>query len=162
MPRCRPFNIIDAMILVASAALGLSSMRPGWKHFQMFWAGIKMAPTWQAYVGIAQTGLTIALLDLGVAYLWLRLMPPHPPWSDLMRQPGMLSFVLLIGLAILYAALSAFVPLGAKANMITALALGVSWGAACLRYRSRAEPGWIEGLGRCFGVGLVVAIAVTS
>jgi hypothetical protein len=162
MPRCRPFKIVDAMILIASAALGLSSMRPGWKQFQMFWAGAKMAPTWQAYVGIAQVGLTIALLDLGVAYLWLRLIPPRLPGPDLMRQPGMLSFVLLIGLATLYAALSAFVPLGAKANMITALALGLSWGAACYRYRSYAEPGWLEGLGRCFGVGLVVATAVTS
>ena len=111
MPRCRPFKLIDAMILVAAAALGMASMRPGWNQFQMFWAGIKRAPTWQAYVGMAQTGLTIALLNLAVAYVWIRLIPPRLPGSDLIRQPGMLLLVLLIGLAFLYMALSAFVPL---------------------------------------------------
>ena len=161
MPRCRPFKLVDAMILVAAAALGMASMRPGWNQFQMFWAGIKRAPTWQAYGGMAQIDLTIAVLNLAVAYVWIRLIPPRLPRSDLIRQPGMLSLVLLIGLAFLYMALSAFVPLVAETNMIIALALGLSWGAACRRYRSRAEPGWIEGLGRSFGVGLVVAIAAS-
>ena len=161
MPHCRPFKLVDAMILVATTALGMAEMRPGWNQFQIFWAGMKRAPTWQAYVGMAQTSLTIALLDLAVAYVWIRLIPPRLPTSDLIRQPGMLSLVLLIGLAFLYLALSAFVPLVAETNMIIALALGLSWGAACRRYRSRAEPGWIEGLGRSVGVGLVVAIATT-
>jgi multisubunit Na+/H+ antiporter MnhB subunit len=161
MPRCRPFKLFDAMILVATAALGMAEMRPGWNQFQMFWAGTKRAPTWQAYGGMAQTGLTIALLNLAMAYVWIRLIPPRLPGSDLIRQPGMLLLVLLIGLAFLYMALSAFVPPVAETNMIIALALGLSWGAACRRYRSRAEPGWIEGLGRSFGVGLVVAIAAS-
>jgi hypothetical protein len=161
MPRCRPFKLVDAMILVAAAALGMASMRPGWNQFQMFCAGNKMAPTWQAYVGMAQTGLTIALLNLALAYVWIRLIPPHLAMSDLIRQPGMLVLVLLIGLAFLYMALSAFVPQGASMNLIIALALGLSWGAACRRYRSRAEPGWIEGLGRSFGVSVVLFIAMT-
>jgi hypothetical protein len=163
MPRCRPFKLVDAMILVAAAALGMGSMRPGWNQFQMFWASTKRAPTWQAYVGMAQTSLTIAILSLAVAYVAIRLIPPRLPMSDLMRQPGMHVLVLLIGLAFLYTALSTFVPLvdSTKTNMIIALALGLSWGAACRRYRSRAEPGWIEGLGRSFGVGLVVAIATS-
>jgi hypothetical protein len=59
-------------------------------------------------------------------------------------------------------ALSAFVPLGDETNMIVALALGLSWGAACRRYRFRAELGWIEGLGRSFGVGLVGSLAASS
>ena len=57
MPRCRPFKIVDAMILVAVAALGMAAMRPGWNQFQSFWAGIKTVPTTQAYVGIAQSSL---------------------------------------------------------------------------------------------------------
>ena len=161
MPRCRPFKLVDAMILVATAALGLASMRPGWNQFQTFWAGINRAPTWQAYVGMAQTGLTISLLNLAVTYVWIRLIPPRLPAADLMRQPGMLFLVLLIGLSMPLLPLSAFVPLVAPTTMIFALALGLSWGAACRRYRSRAEPGWIEGLGRSFGVGLVVAIAAS-
>jgi hypothetical protein len=161
MPRCRPFKLVDTMILVAVSALGMTSMRPGWKQFQMFWAGTKRAPTWQAYVGMAHTSLTIAFLNLAVAYVWIRLIPPRLPRSDLIRQPGMLFLILLIGLSFLWMAMSAFVPPVAWTNMIIALALGLSWGAACRRYRSRAEPGWIEGLGRSFGVGLVISIAAT-
>jgi hypothetical protein len=161
MPRCRPFKLLDAMILVAAASLGMAEMRPGWNQFQMFWACIKRAPTWQAYGGLAQTGLTIALLNLASAYILIRSIPPRLPGSDLIRQPGVLVLVLLIGLASLRMALSAFVPPVAATNRIIALALGSSWGAACRRYRSRAEPGWIEGLGRSLGVGLVVAIATT-
>jgi hypothetical protein len=161
MSRCRPFKIVDAMVLVASAALGLASMRPGWKQFQAFWAGIKMVPTWQAYVGIAQADLAITLLNLGVVYVWIRLLPPRLPGPDLMRQPGMLLIVLLIGLSMPLLPLSAFVPLDGPTTKIFALALGLSWYVACRRYRSRAEAGWIEGLGRCFGVGLIVAIAAT-
>jgi hypothetical protein len=110
---------------------------------------------------MAHTSLTIAFLNLAVAYVWLRLIPPRLPMSDLIRQPGMLFLILPIGLALVYMALSPFVPPVAWTNMIIALALGLSWGAACRRYRSRAEPGWIEGLGRSFGVGLVVSIAAT-
>src|SRR5262249_21881884 len=90
MPRCRPFKLVDAMILVAVSAFGMTSMHPGWKQFQMFWAGTKRAPTWQAYVGMAHTSLTIAFLNLAVAYVWIRLIPPRLPSSDLIRQPGML------------------------------------------------------------------------
>src|SRR3954447_2084951 len=161
MPRCRPFKIVDAMILVASAALGMAAMRPGWKQFQAFWAGIKTVPTTQAYVGIAQTSLTIALLDLAVAYGWIRLIPPRIPWPDLVRQPGMLSLVLLIGIAFICLALSAVAPKAAQPTMVIALALGLSWAGACFYFRSRAEPGWIEVLGRVFAVGLIVAIAVS-
>ena len=146
MPRCRPFKLIDAMILIATAALGMASRK-----------GIP----WHVHAVTVHAGLTVALLMLTVAYVWIRLIPPRLPTSDLIRQPGMLSLVLLIGLAFLYLALSAFVSLVAGTNMIIALALGLSWGAACRRYRSRAESGWIEGLGRSVGVGLVVSIAAS-
>ena len=43
-------------------------------------------------------------------------------------------------------AVSAAVNPGPSTNIIVGLALGLSWVAACYRYRSRAEPGWIEGL----------------
>jgi hypothetical protein len=161
VPRCRPFKLIDAMILVGVAALGMAEMRPGWNQFHTFWAGIKTVPTTQAYVKMAQSCLTIALLNLAVAYGWIRLIPPRLPVRDLIRQPGTLSLVLLIGIALLCQALSALAPQVAQTNGIIALALGPSWVAACLYYRSRAEPGWIEVLGRAFAVGLVAAIAAS-
>jgi hypothetical protein len=161
MPRCRPFKLVDAMILVAVAALGMTEVRPVWNRFQAFWAGTNGAPTWQAYAGMAHVCWTMLFLNLVVAYIWIRLVPPRLPWSDVIRQPGMLFLILLAGLSFLLLALSAFVRSVAWANMAFALALGLSWVAACLRYRSRAEPGWIEGLGRSVGVGLLVSIAAT-
>jgi multisubunit Na+/H+ antiporter MnhB subunit len=159
MPRCRPFKLIDAMILTAAAAVGMARMRPLWNELQMAGMASRKGIPWQAYAGTVQTGLNIALLMLAVAYLVIRLIPPRPSRSDLIRQPGMLLLGVLIGLSILLMALSAFVPLVAETNMIIALALGLSWRAACRRYRPRAEPGWIEGLGRSVGVGLVVSTA---
>ncbi|HEY4565092.1 MAG TPA: hypothetical protein VIJ36_19060, partial [Thermoanaerobaculia bacterium] len=82
-------------------------------------------------------------------------------WPDLVRQPGMLSLVLLIGIAFICLALSAVAPKVAQPTMVIALALGLSWAGACFYFRSRAEPGWIEVLGRVFAVGLIVALAVS-
>jgi hypothetical protein len=161
MARCRPFRIVDGMILVGAVALGMNSMRPGWNQFQMFWAGMNMAPTSQASLGMAQIGFTMAVLALAAAYVWIRLIPPRLPFSDLIHQPGILVLIFLIGLAFLYIALAAFVPPVAQTNMIIALALGLSWATACRRYRSQAEPGWIEGLGRCVGIGLIISIATS-
>jgi hypothetical protein len=159
MPRCRPFKLIDAMILTAATAAWIAQMRPLWKELQIVGMAIRTGIPWQVYAGTVHSALNIALLVLAVAYPLIRLVPPRPPRSDLIFQPGMLLLGLLIGLAILLMALSAFVPLVAPTNMIIALALGLSWHAACRRYRSRAEPGWIEGLGRSVGVGLVVSTA---
>ena len=121
--------------------------------------GIRKVPTWQSYVGIAQSGVALSLWMLTLAYLVMRLIPPRPPRSDLIRQPGMLLLGLMIGLMILLMFLSTFVPLVAWTNVIIALALGLSWLAACRRYRSRAELGWIEGIGRFVGVGWIVTTA---
>ena len=159
MPRCRPFKLIDAMILTAAAAVWMARMRTPWNQLQGAGMASRKGIPWHAYAGIVQTGLNIALLMLVLAYLVIRLIPPRPPRSDLIRQPGMLLLGVSMGLSILLMALSAFVPLVAGTNIIIAFALGLSWGAACRHYRSRAELGWIEGLGRSVGVGLVVSTA---
>jgi hypothetical protein len=159
MPHCRPFKLIDAMILTAAVAVWIAWMRPLLNELQRATMASEKGTPWQVYAWIVPTGLNIAVLMLAFAYLVIRLIPPRPPRSDLIRQPGMLLLGLLIGLVILLMALSAFVPMVVGTNMIIALVLGLSWGAACRRYRSRAEPGWIEGLGRSVGVGLVVGNA---
>ncbi len=162
MPRCRPFKLVDAMILVAAAALWLASMRQKWNEFQMTWAGTMRVPTWQAYVELVQDGWHIAFLYLALmAYVYIRLVPPRLPMSDLIRQPGVLFLGLMIAFLMsrLALALVAFVPPFPPESLVFALALGLSWYVACRRYRSRAEPGWIEVLGRSFGVGLVVSDA---
>jgi hypothetical protein len=170
MPRCRPFRFVDAMILIAAAAASMAWVRTRWISLHMIWMTRSKGIPWFDHARMVHAGLTDALLMLAVAYVWIRLIPPRLPRSDLVRQPGMLFLGLMIGLMvglwILVVDLSVFVPRVdltklAWTNMIMALALGLSWGAARRRYRSRAEPGWIEGLGRFVGVGLVVAIAAS-
>ena len=72
----------------------------------------------------------------------------------------MLFLGLMIAFAILLMPLTGFVPLAPWTNLIIALALGLSWLAASRRYRSRAELGWVEGVGRCVGIGWIVSTAL--
>ena len=98
---------------------------------------------------------------LALAYVLIHLVRRLPK-SDLIRQPGMLLFVLLIGLFVPPVGPVRVRPAGRLGRTCSSpLLLGLSWGTACRRYRSCAEPGWIEGLGRAFGVGLVVSIAAS-
>ncbi len=151
MPRCRPFKLIDTLILTAASALWMARC----VLFRI--KASRMGVPWFDYAIMINAGLTQAVQMLALAYVLIRLIPPRLPRSDLLRQPGMLLLELMIGLSIVWFALSGYIELWA--NMIIALALGLSWVAACRRYRSRAEPGWIEGLGRAVGVGVVVSIA---
>jgi hypothetical protein len=161
LPHCRPFKLVDVMILVAASALGLAAMRPGRNQFHMFRANAKASPATQAYVGLARSCLAIILLDPAVGYVWIHLVPPRLPVPDLVRQPGVLVLILLIGLALICLTLSAVAPRVAPPSWVIALALGLSWAAGCLYHRSRAEPGWIEALGRFFAVCLTAAIAAS-
>lgn len=54
MSRCRPFKLIDFMIVVAVVVAWTAAMRPRWNQFQAVWAGIGKRPPWQAYPGIAR------------------------------------------------------------------------------------------------------------
>ena len=89
----------------------------------------------------------------------MRLIPPRPLRSDLLRQPGTLFVGVMIALLILLMLLSPFVPLVPPTNVLIALALGLPWLAVSRRFRSQAESGWIEGMGRSVGVGWIVNTA---
>ena len=159
MPRCRPFKLVDAMILVAAAAVWMAVMRPLWNEFQRAWTTSGKDPSWQSYIGIVQYGLSLALWMLTLAYLVIRLIPPRLLRGDLLRQPGMLFLGVIIALLILLMLLSSFVPLVPPTNVLITLALGLPWLALSRRFRSRAESGWIEGIGRSVGVGWIVTTA---
>jgi hypothetical protein len=148
MPRCRPFKLIDIMILTASAAGWMAAVRSTSYRLSMIMIIGGEESFFFDHAGTVAAGVTMAFLALAVAYVWIRLIPPRLPTLELIRQPGMLLLEVSIGLSLLYAILSMYVPLvdSTKANMIIALILGLSWCAACHHYRSRAEPGWIEGL----------------
>ena len=45
MPRCRSFKLVDAMILIAAAAVWMALMCPRWNQFQMVWIGSRKVPS---------------------------------------------------------------------------------------------------------------------
>lgn len=119
------------------APLAWRTNRPRWDQFQRVWSDIgRKALTWESYASLAQMGLNLSLMILTVAYLVMRLVPPRPSWPALIRQPGTLSLGIMIALSILLLLLSPFVPLVPWTNVPIALAHGLSWLAACRRYRS--------------------------
>lgn len=157
MPRCRPFKLVDGMVLIASIALWMTIMRPRWEQHQSVWIATRKAIPWQSYVGMGQASLGLCLWMLNLTYIVIRLMRPRPLGSDLIRQPGMLLLWSMIGVLMVALLLSMFVPLVPWTNVVLALALALSWFFACRRHRSRAEPGWIEKLGIALGVGWIVS-----
>lgn len=159
MPRCRPFKLVDILILVAAAAFWMATIRPAWNQLRMVSSETRKLVAWEAYAGMAQMGLGRALFILIPAYLLMRLIPPRPPRSELIRQPGVLFLGLTFALTIILIPLSLVVPLVAWTNVPIALAFGLSWLAACHRFRSRAERGWIEVIGRAVAVGWFVHTA---
>ena len=163
MPRCRPFKLVDAMILVAAAAAWMALMRIRWVQLQGVWAVFNKfrPPPWQHYLWLAQWSLVLFLCVLTLAYLAMRLVPPRPPRPHLIRQPGMLLVGFMIGCVMLLMLVSVFVSPVSWMNVLIALALGLAWGVACRCHRSCAEPGWIEGLGRFAGVGWIVSTAAS-
>jgi hypothetical protein len=174
MPRCRKFKLIDGMILIAAAAVWMAMSRGLWtepreaaaplsaNHWlhKVGMASLNGIPLY-AYFGPFKFGFTNAVVMLAAAYVAIRFIPPRLTESDLMCQPGILSLGFLVGLFFLYMALAQMGLLNIWTDLIMTVAVGVSWSAACWFHRSRAEPGWIEGLGRSFGVSLVVCVAMT-
>ena len=110
-PRCRPFKLIDAMVLIAASAVWMALMRSRWSQFQRVGSSLPKGMPWQALVGLVQNSLNISLWMLTLAYLVIRLISPRAPRPELIRQPGMLFLGSMIALLILSLLLSAFVPL---------------------------------------------------
>jgi hypothetical protein len=114
-----------------------------------------------------------------LALIPIRLLGPRPRIRRLARQPGMMSTcasgvtIVLVGLFALVEALAVELR-GFKGPvrsaewapivpMLLGLAVLVSWTTLLIGRRWRAEPSWVDRLGRATGVfWIVVAFAVTS
>jgi len=164
-PRCRRFKLVDGMILIAAAAVWMALMRPLFNQFQTQLPQIQRferrtgrAIPWRRYVGMSASGLNTFLLILSVAYVVMRLVSPRPTGAALVRQPGMLFWGLYLVFVMVAWPASAFVELVPWTNILFALALGLPWLVACHRHSARAEPGWIERIGRVLGFGWIVSL----
>lgn len=161
--RCRPFTILDAMILVAATAVGLALARTIVGDAIM----MPRSPMWVA------RPITYLLLAWTLAFLPLRLRNPRPPLRRLMRQPGMVACAAVAVVVLIDA--TSWGTYWAKAGPRTAglmlerfwrghsqhpgPAVAVAWLGLALGRRARPEPGWIDRIGRFIGVLWLLTLA---
>lgn len=161
-PRCRPFSILDGMILIAGVATGIGLARIGPQEWSM-------SPWWRFRLFMLMIG-PIPLLMVGptLAFLVVRLRRPRPRLLWLVRQPGTAA-CLAIAVSLTVSALSwTLYGMGHDQGWIRTPEytgrfwrmshdpLGVSvlaaWLGLAISRRWRPEPGWIDRLG--WGIGL--------
>jgi hypothetical protein len=153
-----------------------------------YWEFFRQTPG-ESWAGVAERtlelSLLIAWLTMPLIAMWtlalipIRLLGPRPRTRRLARQPGMVTTcasgvaIVFTGLQVVVAAMAegwenpmgligtqqmvAFVP------MFFGLAVSVSWMTLLVGRRWRAEPSWVDRLGRATGVFWIVAgFAVTG
>jgi hypothetical protein len=171
----RRFTLLDGMVLVAATAVGFS----GVNAFVREIVGEDLSSILrviQSKVMWRESALALLLCALPVLAAWtlalipLRLLKPRPRSHRLAREPGLmagLSFAITTGFLAILAPIIRF-GIGADdwdhilrgTFMLMPAAVGVavlaSWTTLILSRRWRAEPSWIDRLGRAFGVFWVV------
>src|SRR4051812_18082030 len=87
---CRRFGIADGLVLVAAIATGLAPVR---SSLSEFWG----EPWWIRY---PVAGIAPVLASLTLAIIVLRLRRPRPPIRLVLRQPGLLSGLVVLPILI--------------------------------------------------------------
>jgi hypothetical protein len=158
----RRFTLLDAMLLVAAAALVMVSAGPHLRDVP--WSLDPMGP-WDVNVHrvqiISEPSLSMsiwhgnmALIDtaviLSAAYFTPRLLRPRPPLASLLRRPGfqactaaIASFVLLVVTDFAYA-------------RVVPRAVLATWAGTALKGRWCPEPSWIDRFGRAIGFSWIL------
>ncbi|HEX8201705.1 MAG TPA: hypothetical protein VF590_14580 [Isosphaeraceae bacterium] len=179
----RPFTVLDAILLVAATATGLSILREThgdlWRHEVMNFRG---KPVGKAVLNgiVALNWFVICFAQpWTVALLALRLRRPRPPLRRLARQPGMVAGAAVsLVLAVFAAAGALRVALGSSsssawADFVSDFALWVeafvpgsavagAWLTLGLGRRWRPEPSWIDRAGRIVGLFWLAQILLLS
>lgn len=175
--RCRPFGVLDVMILVGSVSVGLGIMRAifpeiRWDYFARELQGGDLSDATVACMELWLILVPPTLLGLSAATVAIRLRGPRPPLRRAMRSPGVVgcswivlgfasaTVLLLVWSAVLGPLLNRSVNVLAELPKLLSIALLVSlpassfaivsgWATAwALLPRRRACPGcWIDRLG---------------
>jgi hypothetical protein len=182
--RCRPFGLVDAMILVAGAALSLSEgvhlvpllaravgglcIEAGAKRSHLpenwpaFWKCIQPHLKNTLWYGFQVSEML--LVGMTIAFFFVRLRPPRPSLRALLRYSGTVA-----GVAIVFGAfwvtgwLYYVFPNKVDATNAAAFAVGgtvaMAWSVLALGRRWQPDPGWVDQMGRILGCA---AIATAS
>ena len=179
----RRFTIVDGMILVAATAVGLVGARSNVIEGR---DSLSWDPTWWSY-GNLEAGIVSFAVVIPPAAAWtaavviLRLRSPRPRGRRLARQPGMVAacsamgaMAVVVALNAMFAGLYRLVRGASIASgngvlgwclvyslilpSILGFVVAASWATLAVGRRWRAEPGWIDRLGRALGVFWIAMI----
>jgi len=176
----RRFGIADALILVAATAAGLAASRgidARLTEGDAIWSRAIDLPQWaRMYWGVMAMPMAAAW---SLAALDLRRRRPHPSPPRLSRQPGWAA-TLAATLALLIAPAGtlglALTTMGVdplddptflairlfyRATAFASVSVAVAWIALATSGRWRAEPTWIDRLGRLLGVYWIASIPIS-
>lgn len=172
MPRCRRFNLGDAMILVAAVALMLA-LRPKEPDPARAFREIR-THSQQPYLElpvVTARFLVAPWLCLTAGYFACRLTRPRPPWERIREQPGFVAAAVALALAAWnvgclmlshWRRASDRSPADGVWQLIPAIPPAIIGGWMALRLLGRwaPEPGWIDRLGRVLGWGWIALYLV--
>ena len=158
---CRRFNFGDAMIVVATIAVGMTLLPDD--------VGIMLREAWfEHQLPTVVTAIVVAKLLVTpwfcwtVAYFGFRWRQPRPTWRQIHSQPGFVAAIAAMVMGGLQFALISSSPdhdrlkddLFDLVAAVSPMVIG-GWFAIWLVGRFQPEPGWIDGLGRTLGWGWI-------
>ncbi len=187
-PRCRPFTVLDAMILVAATAVGLWGGNLVWFVLGTNWESLfgDLGDVRNfGYIHACLTGIAFAAMP--VMWVWTLTMPllglrrPRPTLRRLCRQPGFAACVAvfitttIIALSCLASEAHSLKP-NYRARLETELVNNLGWDFVtapfgfvvagvwvlfALGKMSRRDPGWFDRTGRVLGAYWVVELVLS-
>jgi hypothetical protein len=159
--RCRRFTLGDALILVAALAVGCALARLAYLEWRQQY-GRRPIPTAYRLSASIELGQALAfwmVTALTLAYWPLRLRRPRPTLGRVMRQPGatacgMAPFFLAELLLLAARDGDGSIPMlgiAGLGSLFTGTGVAVGWSLGWWWGPARAEPGWIDAMGRALG-----------
>ena len=188
-PRCRPFTVLDGMILVAATAAGLRVGQPVWRVNEVnLWELLGNFSNARTFGDVHRHLTGFAFNVMPVLWIWTLTLPllglrrPRPTLRRLCRQPGFAACVAVF-------AASAVVVLGSlvseartlkphysrrlefelviylggdtDASVCFSFAVVGVWVLMALGKMGRRDPGWLDRTGRVLGAYWVVELVLS-
>lgn len=166
---CRKFVLLDAIILIASTALGCALLR--WSNFD-FWSAfdpvqLNKEPFLGGYLEVLRLSYRFSspfLAAWSLALIVARIRPPRPERRRLFRQPGLVATstamlaVIAESIWLIAQSISRNEPLRLSVAFMgcmhfCAFSVAGGWLTLALGGRWRAEPDWVDRGGRLVGAG---------
>jgi len=170
-PRCRRPSLLDGLIVVAATAVCLALARIALRENELQW----MLMDRVSRSAVVFRLVSFVALTWTLCYFPIRFRKPRPPFSEIVRQPGMVACTaacmsIVFGASLTVPGVSLALsrrgpqPLAqiieaSVNNLVIAHAVAGAWLTLRLSGAWRAEPGWIDGMGRALGIYWILSLA---